>query len=437
MFMSGRGFADTAHNEFRPLLYRTQDGGTLHQRVPIDVDWSDLSDNGYWIFIDSFSDTAIADEEYLYTEGLVLPNDLAPSCRYVAVAGSRLWCGGLWDSKLIQASKLFVPREPINFADHDSFRVVLPAPVTGLAQQDDRLLVFCDESIHVIVGDGPNDQGTGQFETPVTLARGIGCSNNKSIVETDLGVIFQSRSGYWMVPRGLGPVQFIGAAVSDITQPGEDAAYCWSSCARTSEDGYLAYFLVSANADTPPSAMLVYDLVNSQWFFDSISGGPFREVGVWTDGIALVTDDLDSGNTSYPVRYQIDGVRETSDDGSSWITGQIDTPYLHPFGEGGWGKLRKAIVVLSSESDQILTMRVRNSSEQLEDETRSVVLPTGSTDAFLYREFNPEQVNGSAWKLSIYDEYNDANSINFRPVALVLEVEDTGGVRPPGNSERF
>src|SRR5690606_15421906 len=97
-------------------------------------------------FYDHATDSEITDNEILYTDGGVQPNDLAPSCRFMALGEDRLWLGGLFDGDILQASKRFVPREPIQFSDHDAFKVRLPFDNTGIAYLDGALVAFCNDS---------------------------------------------------------------------------------------------------------------------------------------------------------------------------------------------------------------------------------------------------------------------------------------------------
>src|SRR5690606_17207323 len=91
----------------RVHYYRTVSGGNTLLRVSPDTGVDPESE-----FIDHASDDEIRDNEVLYTDGGVQPNDLPPSCRFLAVGEDRLWVGGLFDANIIQCSKAIVPREP-------------------------------------------------------------------------------------------------------------------------------------------------------------------------------------------------------------------------------------------------------------------------------------------------------------------------------------
>jgi hypothetical protein len=210
----------------RIVFYRTLAGGTSYKRLP-------GYQSAFGIFTDNYSDAQIAGNESLYTDGGVFPNVLAPSCQFFAQTEDRLVCGGLWDPTIVHFSKIQIPGEQTAFSEDAAFQVPLFAPCTGLAYMDGATVAFTRDSILLISGEGPNDQGVGAFSTRY-LTKELGCVNYRTIIETNTGILFQSEDGYYLLPRGFGPPQAVGNAVRKEVHGG-NSARCLSACAITDE----------------------------------------------------------------------------------------------------------------------------------------------------------------------------------------------------------
>jgi hypothetical protein len=158
---------------------------------------------GYFDFVDGYADSDIIQNEALYINiGQELAASNFPACTFANVGGNRLWCGGGFAGNRPQASKLFAPHLAPEFADDDAFRVTLPANCTGGAWCDSQVF-FTQEGIYQVSGDGPDGSGSGFFTT-TRLPFNIGCIDWRSVVVCDLGVMFQSARGLYLLPRGFG-----------------------------------------------------------------------------------------------------------------------------------------------------------------------------------------------------------------------------------------
>lgn len=276
--LSVRNSATGSYELVRPraLIYRTVANGTTLQKLP---GYEPVMETAViHEYYDLATDDDIADEQPLYTSGGVLPNDLAPACQFVTRVADRIWCGGLWEPTVIQCSKTIIPTEPINFADSDVYRVQLSGECTGLAGMDGRVVAFTQNTIETVSGDGPDNRGSGYFSPPEIVTSSIGCTNFRSVVATDVGVFFQSGPGFFVLPRGFGPVQHVGDMIRDHVLTG-DAAYCWASAVSAVGTDQVAAWLTSTDSGTTPSTLLVYDITRNLWFMDTLDGGPYRELG--------------------------------------------------------------------------------------------------------------------------------------------------------------
>src|SRR6185369_5772775 len=174
-------------------VYRTLNGQSTFHRVTPDTgapQASILGGTATVSFNDIYSDAAIGANEFIYTDGGVLPNTLCPPHTFMTVCNGRLCVGGQLDGCVLTMSKLLVEGEPTQFSDLEPFNVFLPEECTGLASIDGTIVAFAREKIYFVTGDGPNDQGIGSFNPPTELPTDVGCVDWRSVVETSIGIIF-------------------------------------------------------------------------------------------------------------------------------------------------------------------------------------------------------------------------------------------------------
>ena len=340
------------------VAYRTVNGGAtwLRETVASATSLSARGSSGVITYTSGASadqtDTLISASEILYTDGGVLPNALAPACQFTCRSEERMWSGGMLDPRMLQASKIIVPGEPVQFADSDTFRVLLPEPCTGIAYQDGTLFAFGTNAVYAITGDGPNDQGVGFFSPPRAIARDIGCIDYRSIVETSVGVFFLSGRGLHMIPRGGGVPQFIGQGIELSTAA---YPYCLGAFAYSDTDVRTVRFLLSTSQYLGASGtqrVLVYDIELSAALGSPVWASDAYPVtlqccGVWQ------TPVLGLGSvTAYVCAYEeMSGV--TSDSvgaGPVAFNSTITTNVIRPWGMCGWGSIRDYITLLSRTS---------------------------------------------------------------------------------------
>jgi hypothetical protein len=422
------------------LVYRTQNAGTEAQQVPIATTEPGATWSGFIQATDTVADSIIDDNEFIYTAGGVLPNVLGPSCRYIAVSEERLWCGGLWDSNLIECSKIRVPGEPYNFTGHPSHQVVIPGEVSGLAYMDGQVVVFTEDAIYLVGGDGPNDQGAGGFAPPRALVRGIGCPRvqSASILETELGIIFRSAMGFYLIPRGFGSPQFIGGPVHD-----EDEVVL-SAATTTTENYRLARFLVCASGETKSDTVLTLDLTNMQWVRDeyqvngSITGQGFSEIGEWPDGLALFSYGLqrtDNLSVIWAEDEDLTGDAAAASAGAStYISARAQTAWIQPWGPLGVGRVTR--VQLACEplgASQSVTISVETDANTIQSNAFSVT----SAESAAYREIQIKEPTCSAFRVTVEDSAGSDGSVaGVRLIGIGCELQPHGGMRAVKDDER-
>lgn len=390
-------------SEVRVVLYRTVSGGTLYQRV-VETSPAYGGSNETLQYDDNNSDAELAEEEIIYTDGGVLGNDLAPTCRYLARSEDRVWFGGLFAGNLVQCSKVIIPEEPIQCTDHPSHQVVLPGECTGLAYMDGQVAAFTRESILLInSSSGPNDQGNGEFAPPRLHSTGIGCVDGRSVLETPEGIFFLSQRGVELLPRGFGTVQFVGEAVKDLVQTSL-LDQCGFSAYQADKNGSYARFglMTGSSEFAVPSCRYVatFDLNTAQWFIDDYGSETMGAMGAWPLGFALVRTDLDTDTSPTPIWYE-DGslVSQPETTGAAHIDSSISVNRLWPFGHGGWGKVRRVLITFYSHvANWVLTLTV-----QTDGNTAQTVTWTIADTGLKWRQLSLVDDECSSIKITISD----------------------------------
>jgi len=166
-------------------------------------------------FVDTAADSAIEGNELDFrslgeanTFEVEAPGLLLEAKGRLFAANSPLEPSRVWFSKPI-----FVGEPP---AFNDTMFVDIDTaggPVTALGTLQNALVVFKRRRIFRITGEGPNGGGLqGRFSRPVPLSTDVGCVDARTLVETPLGLMFQSEKGIYLLD-GSFQTQYVGAAV--------------------------------------------------------------------------------------------------------------------------------------------------------------------------------------------------------------------------------
>lgn len=204
----------------RGIVYRTDPGETTLNRAPeqnaIPVLGTTLSAN-ILSFTDNGSITfATGEPLYTSTSGAgELASTAFEATEFVRGYSDRMvYVSRLFPEVLNYTKTLRQSRSPE--ANQDLI-FVLPERITGLAYQDGNIYAFASANVWGFSPVFADDTGVGAGGVdPIPLATGVGCTQPLSIVETPVGVMFVGPRGVYMIARGGGPPQFIGANVEPI-----------------------------------------------------------------------------------------------------------------------------------------------------------------------------------------------------------------------------
>ncbi len=175
-------------------------------------------------FTDTNSDATILGNNILYTTGQVAEDVNAPASNILALFDTRMWLVDAENPNVLWFSKQCIQGVPVEMTD--LFTIFIPpttatrlntGPITSLAPMDDKLIIGKKNAFLYINGTGPDNTGTNnQYSQPVFITSTVGCENQKSIVLTPQGLMFQSNKGIWLLSRSL-EASYIGSEVEEFT----------------------------------------------------------------------------------------------------------------------------------------------------------------------------------------------------------------------------
>lgn len=196
-------------------LYRTEDDGEIFYKVSSNSapTFNDTSVDSV-VIVDTISDAALISRELIYTTGGVLENIAAPSARNVGTYKTRIILVGLEDENKLVYSKNRLDGGPVEF--NDTQFILLKSTggkLVATKEMDEKLIIFKEDAIFYISGNGPNNLGAqDDFTDPELIPTDVGCIDRDSIVLTPQGIFFKSRKGIYLLNRST-EVSYIGADV--------------------------------------------------------------------------------------------------------------------------------------------------------------------------------------------------------------------------------
>jgi len=418
-------------------VYRTLVGGTSYHRVTPNTGAPAAYNLGVATitYADTMSDANAATSEFLYTDGGVVPNIYPPPCTFLAECNGRIWLGGQLDRNVLTASKVLVDGEPTQFSDEAEFSVFLPEECTGIASIDGTVVAFAREGIYLISGDGPNDEGVGSFSPPVKLPADVGCIDWRSVVSTSLGIFFQSKRGIYLLPRGFNTPAFVGIDVIDTMAsfPICMSATLVSEPASSGKLGEITVRFMMANAENSTFAVcLVYDLRVGGWSVDiSPNNSPqLGPAGTWND--AFVQTKSLSGH--FDSIWQESS--STFDDAGSFVTTELGTGDIRPFGVAGYGGFERVVVLGEYRGAAFVNVTVSVDGANLDNFSFNVSgADPGASDGSVYLDVTPRVRMGSAIRVTVSDTAGTPSE-GFIAQALFIEHETIGKTKRLATARR-
>lgn len=344
-------------NPIKVSLYRsTLDSDANFYRVttcPLSTRFSNqnLSEwfyaTGTIYFEDDVTDANLVKNEMLYeADGAILSNVSPPSATLVAVHKSRVWLAGTPDDS-IWFSKSFVPGVEPGF---NEVLTVLPfegGRVTGLASLDDYLVIFKENSVWFLQGDGPDASGAGSsLGTPIRIVEGIGAVPGSKVIVADDSVFFQSIDGIFRLRRGSNECINVSHAVKKIVS---DIANAQSlkvvTAAYDTKTNIIRFSLVNdIFSATPAGYVLNYHLENNAW-----TTYVYRGNDDFSDGAPVILSSCMVNNRWVALNHINVLMKESTTskvdyDGNRPFSMSIKTGWIRLSGVAGYQRVQRIIV---------------------------------------------------------------------------------------------
>jgi hypothetical protein len=297
----------------------------------------------FFTFNDNVSDATLAAKPFLYrqpgTIGTALDRFVPPGGYGVICSHKdRLFTAGPFGNKVYYSS-FYVDGEQPWFNPQFSFQVHGGSgPITGLASLDGRLIIFKRDSVFVVDGDGPPENGGSgaEFSPPLKISAELGCVDARSIVGTPMGVMYRSTRGIELLNRSL-QVQWVGERVVDTVDDNP------STRTAIHYNGRVYFFLAVDDTPTAPGACALYDMSQDCWSvqkytFQSTYGRNVRSASVWETTGNNVRLVLIGGDATVPLYFQ-----SGTTDNEVAIPWTIESGWIRPTGSLGRFRVHDAM----------------------------------------------------------------------------------------------
>lgn len=185
-------------------VYRTVNAGSTFFRVPIATTFNDVTVDTV-AMVDVTADAGISTALQLYTTGGALAHLPLPPASLMEVWRNRVFLAGTEFPLELWVSDEFVTGAGIGLSDQNVIAIEAEGgDITALAEMDDRLVIFKEQSIYILQGLGPGRNGEGQYEQPARLSAVVGAVSQAGVTKTPQGLVFKSLRGFYLLPIGGG-----------------------------------------------------------------------------------------------------------------------------------------------------------------------------------------------------------------------------------------
>lgn len=374
-------------------LYRTTKNGNVYYQVtPVNGIINDKTVDELTI-VDGVPDEVLIGNQQLYTTGGEVENIAPPAGDVIGTFKNRLLVVPNEDPLSFWYSKQVRVNTPIEF--NDSFVQRVPekgGAITALQQMDDKLIIFKQDYVFVMVGDGPSVSGVNNdFTDPQLITADAGCLDKKSVVVLPTGLIYKSQKGFYLLDRALN-VKYIGADVESFN------SLAVTSAIMNEKENQVRFTLESGDA-------LVYDYYVEQWAvfkdIDGVDAVNFQDQYTYL----VPTGEIRKENTAF------------TDDGD-FIPMKIETGWLNLAGLQNYQRIYHIMLVGTYKSPHTLQVQLYRDFIETPFETVTIPVATAPTK-YQYRIF-PSIQKCESIKIKItelqsvpYGEGFDISAINI------------------------
>lgn len=295
----------TQKNNVSIALYRTELNQDIFYRVssPQSLTYSSTGSDSVTIG-DTLADNQIIGNEQLYTTGGELENIEAAATNIITTFKSRALTVPAENPLSWEFSKQVIQGVPVEFSDSFIQNVDgAIGAVSAVGVLDEKIILFGPNTKYYVVGDGPAASGlNNDFSYPQKITGKSGCSNQASILEIPMGLLYQDQTrGIHLLTRALEEM-YIGADVeqynsSTVTSaqpvPGTKVV---RMTLNTGQVLTYDYFYNQWGVDVYASAAVDSAIFQNQFTYLTGSGTAFSETsGTWSDNGSFIPLDFTTG----------------------------------------------------------------------------------------------------------------------------------------------
>ncbi len=228
----------------RVTVYRTTNGGTVLYKI--------IDKTAAGTYVSATTDADLVGSTPLYTTGGILESGPVPPARGIFYAKNRAWIISAEADNVVYFSTELRPKELPRFNESLLLHVnPTGGQLTAVAEMDDKIIIFRENSIYLSYGQGPDETGAGGFQEPILIHSARGCIAPRSVVLVDDGLMFKSNEGIQLLTKSL-QVAPIGAQVESFN-------------ALTISGAHYLYDRDQVHFHTVEGTTLVYDMYHKLW----------------------------------------------------------------------------------------------------------------------------------------------------------------------------
>jgi hypothetical protein len=313
------------------VIYRTQGNGTNFTQVTsITAPLRNDPTVDSVMYTDTASDASILGNPLLYTTGGVLGDDQAPASilstyyedRLLIIPADSRRC--FWYSKQIIPGSPANPGNPVEFSEEFIWNIdQRGGDITSFYQMDTNLILFKENFIYAMTGQGPDSTGaSNDFTEAYLVSTDSGSIEPAATVLMPSGLMYKSSKGIYLLSRSL-QVSYIGADVEGFNND-------------TITSAQLIPTVNQVRFTTTAGVTLVYDYYVGQWsVFTNLNNDSALDSTIFQDLFTFI---------------QIDGqvLQETTNvytDNGAFIPLLLTTSWLSMAQLQGYQRVRKFLLL--------------------------------------------------------------------------------------------
>lgn len=312
-------------------VYRTAANGSIYTLV----DYMVYGTRTTWNMTDNSSDSDISANEILYTLSGELSIINPGACQYITTCKDRAW--GIFEEGLVKYSKKIEGVEPPEFADELSvFIEATGGAANSAAPLQDKVLIFKENRIYFVYGDGPNDTGTyGDFSLPQLITNVYGCISPMSVIAAEDFVYFQAKDGICRIGSNL-----------QVETIGRDLDYYFASQPT----------ILSSVVDSSTRQVKFSDGTNTYvWDYDLQQWSVYKG-GTGAQSMAMIGNTMHWVNSSYLLQQEV-ATGNTLENGSGVVM-TVGTGWISFDNVQGFERLYSIMIKCRKRGNHQLSVRL-------------------------------------------------------------------------------